>query len=271
MNHFRATCAVFALVVLTGITRGQQAAKDPAEEADQAGPLSFSGVLTIPSSYVFRGYVIEEDHFLFQPELTITYTSELGGVEVAPYVGIWANLTDAPADGEPEWVNEVDLYAGIDLALPHDFSLGFIYTLYNSPADAFDDIHEVGLTLSHGDFLNPAIGIYFEIDNRDTGEENTYIELSLTPGLDIPQIEGLRIDFPLVLGLTPDEYYTDENGDGEVLGYASAGIAATCPLNDNWSLFAGAEYVQMLADSAEESNGGDSFQIVGRAGVSFSY
>ncbi|HWP39536.1 MAG TPA: hypothetical protein VNL70_01330, partial [Tepidisphaeraceae bacterium] len=206
-----------------------------------------------------------------QPELTITYTTDLGGLELAPYVGVWANLTDAPADGQPQWLNELDLYAGVDVALPHDFSLGFIYTLYNSPADVFDDIHEIGLTLSHSDFLNPAIGIYFEIDNRDTGRENTYLELSLTPGFDMPGLERLRLDFPLVLGLTPDEYYTDQDGDGEVFGYASASVTATYALSDNWSLFAGVDYVQLLADSAKESNDGDSYQLVGRAGVSFSY
>jgi uncharacterized protein (TIGR02001 family) len=242
------------------------------DDADKS-PLSLEAKLTVPTSYVFRGYVIEEDHALFQPEFTLTFEHEINGVAVSPYIGAWANLTDAPSPGDPEWFNELDVYAGFDVDLGHGFSLGVIYTWYNSPANFFDDIHEVGLTLSHSsdkDWLNPAVGIYRELDN-DNGDENTYIELSITPGFDVPKVEGLHLDFPIFVGLTPDDYYTDDDGDGEVIGYLQGGITATYALGEHWSLEAGVDYLYLASQSAQDSNDGDESQIVGRIGVGFNY
>jgi hypothetical protein len=252
-------------------TPGAAAVEEAAavQEDEAGGGLSIDASLFVPTSYVFRGYVIEEDHCLWQPELILSYGTSIGDIDVTPYIGAWANLTDAPAPGDPEWFNEIDVYVGADISLPADFTLGVIYTWYNSPADAFDDIHEVGLTLSHDSCLQPAVGIYYELENNDTGDENTYIELSITPGFDVEQLPALRFDFPVVLGLTPDEYYTDSDGDSETFGYLSGGVTATYALNDNWSIEGGVDWVQMLADSAEDSNEGDDYQVVGRVGVRF--
>lgn len=269
MNKCCALCA--AVVLLLASASYAQDAEVPVASAEEASTgFSVEGAVMFPTSYVFRGYVIEEDHLLVQPELTLSYGMEVGDFVVTPWFNAWFNFTDAPAPGEPEWANEVDLTLGADIELPFDLTLGVSYIWYNSPANAFDDIHEVGLTLSHSDILNPSFGIYREISNQN-GDENTYIELGVTPGFDVPNIDQLRLDFPVLLGLSPDEYYTDSGGDGEVFGYVSAGVAATWSFTENLSVIAGADYIQMLADSVEESNDGDEQQFVGHLTFGFSY
>lgn len=267
MKQLCLMCAV--LFGVAGVSSAADEAATTQEEAETSG-LSLEAQITVPSSYVFRGYVIEDDHFIVQPEFTATYETQVGDLSIAPYFTAWANLTDLSAPGDPEWFNELDLTLGTDIDLTHGFSLGLIYNYYNSPANFFDDIHEVGITLSHDCFINPSIGLFREIHN-ESNDENTYIELSLTPGFDVPQIKNLRIDFPLVLGLTPDDYYTDSEGDSSLFGYASVSVDASYAICEQWSLLAGVDYIQMLSDSTEESNDGDEYKIVGRIGVKYSY
>jgi hypothetical protein len=249
-------------------------AQQQTESVEPAAPESKGGfaidvTVTFPTSYVFRGYVIEEDHFLVQPEITLYYGIPVGDSILWPYIGAWMNLTDAPAPGDPEWFNEIDAYVGFEYEFG-EFTLEGIYTWYTSPADFFDDVHEVGLQLRHSHFLQPSAAIYYEICNK-SGEENTYIELGLKPKLEPPPIQPLKLEFPLVLGLTPDEYYTDDDGDGQICGYASGGITATWALSEDWLLEAGVDYIHMLADSTEESNDGDESQVVGRFAVKFAH
>lgn len=267
MKQLCLMCAV--LFGVAGVSSAADEAATTQEEAETSG-LSLEAQITVPSSYVFRGYVIEDDHFIVQPEFTATYETQVGDLSIAPYFTAWANLTDLSAPGDPEWFNELDLTLGTDIGLTHGFSLGLIYNYYNSPANFFDDIHEVGITLSHDCFINPSIGLFREIHN-ESNDENTYVELSLTPGFDVPQIKNLRIDFPLVLGLTPDDYYTDSDGDSSLFGYASVSIDASYAFCEQWSLLAGVDYIQMLSDSTEESNDGDEYKIVGRIGVKYSH
>lgn len=282
MNRWCATCAAAWLAAAAGLLSAQQT-PNPADveplpksepgaidDADDDGGLSIEGTFFFPTSYVFRGYVIEEDHFLFQPDLTLSIDTEVGGFAVTPYFNAWFNFTDAPAPGDPEWFNEINLALGAEIELGGGFSAGVTYIWYNSPADVFDDIHEIGVSLSHENLLNPSVAIYRELDNRN-GEENTYIELSIIPGWDVPQIDQLHFDFPVVLGLSPDEYFTDSDGDGYVFGYISGGVVGTFELTENWSIAVGVDYIQMLADSTEDSNDGDEHQIVGHAGLAFAY
>jgi len=273
MRHFCLLCAVFAfsgLFTTRARAADEEAGAVPADAKEDSGGFSFEGQEMFPTSYVFCGYVLLEDHFIVQPEATVSYGTKFGDLTITPYLTAWANLTDASAPGDPEWFNEFDLYLGVDIELPFGFTLGLVYDYYNSPANVFDDDHELGITLSHDDFLHPSVGLYREVCNHG-GKENTYIELGLEPGFDVPNFEKLRIDFPIMVGLTPDEYYTDSSGDGEVFGYWAVGLTGTYAVNDNWSLLAGIDYVQLTADSTEASNHGDDHQIVGRFAVKFSH
>lgn len=266
MKRAGAMCA--AILLFSAVTaRGQEVLAAGAEEADGGFGVDFS--LTVPSTYVFRGYVIQDNRFIVQPDASVSFDTTLGGFSISPYVGAWANFTDVSAPGDPECFDELDLYAGADIELGHGLTLGVIYTYYMSPADTFDDIHEIGVTLGHDDWFNPSIGIYRELCNKN-GDENTYIELSITPGCDFPQVDKLSFEFPMAIGLSPDEYYTDSDGDGEWIGFLMAGVHATYALTDNLSLLAGLEYWNLHADSTQESNGGSENQCVALIGIQFS-
>jgi hypothetical protein len=256
-----------AIAITTGLLLpGAVWAQDEAPES----PLTIESKLLATTAYVDRGYVVDDNHIHFQPELTLTYTTEIGGISLSPYIGVWADMSGTPAPGDPEWLYEVDSYIGAAMDLGRGFSFDINYTYNNSPANGFDDVHELSVTLSHDDWLHPSVNVIRELDDRN-GEEDTYVELKATPGFDVEQVKGLRLDFPLTAGLTPDEFYTDDDGDGSVLGYLEAGIAATYPINDHWSLVAGVDYYWLAADSTQESNDGDESQVVGRVGAAFSY
>jgi uncharacterized protein (TIGR02001 family) len=224
---------------------------EPAEN-----PFTVEGLFIANSDYVDRGYVVDDDHIHFQPDLTLTYTTEIAGKSISPYIGVWSDMSGAPQSGDPEWLYEIDPYIGVAMDLGSGFTLDFVYTYNNSPANGFDDVHELAMTLSHSsekDWLNPSINIMRELDDKNGGED-TYIELRLTPGFDVKQVEKLRLDFPLVAGLSPDGFYEDEDGDESVLGFVSGGIAATYAINDHWSLVGGVDYYWLACDATRETN-----------------
>jgi uncharacterized protein (TIGR02001 family) len=269
MNKSFALCAMLG-ILLAPCAWGQTSEPADTEPAEKEGGLSVEGALTIPTSYVFRGYVNQDNRFIVQPEVTVFYGLPFGDSILWPYIGAWGNLTDQPAPGDPEWMTEIDAYAGFEWEFGNGLTLEGIYTYYTSPADAFDDIHELGVILKHDSWLQPSAGIYYEICNKN-GEENTYIELAVKPKWTTEQIKPLKLEFPITLGMTPDEYYTKSNGDGYCFGYLSGGITATWAFNDAWALEVGGDYIQMLADSTEEANDGDQYKLVGRIGVKFAY
>jgi hypothetical protein len=85
--------AVFSLCAAAVLSLASHTvAQQPSAELDTKAGLSVDLSLTIPTSYVFRGYVIQDERFIVQPEAFVTYTTAVGGFEVAPYVGAWANL-----------------------------------------------------------------------------------------------------------------------------------------------------------------------------------
>ena len=74
-----------------------------------------------------------------------------------------------------------------------------------------------------------------------------------------------------------DDYYFDDTGDDELLGYGSIGLFASLPLGEpgrfgTWTLTGGVQYIQLFADSAEAVNdGGEDSEILGKVGVNFAY
>ena len=80
----------------------------------------------------------------------------------------------------------------------------------------------------------------------------------------------------VAIGVSLDDYYFDDDGDDENIGFLSAGIAASIPLPlpeeyGTWSLNGSATYVQMVAESLEAANCGDDNRVVGKVGVGFTY
>jgi hypothetical protein len=72
-----------------------------------------------------------------------------------------------------------------------------------------------------------------------------------------------------------EDYYFDDEGDEEFLGYGSIGLAASVPLSDGaygaWSLNASVTWLQLFAEGLETVNHDDDYEIIGKVGVSFAY
>ena len=80
----------------------------------------------------------------------------------------------------------------------------------------------------------------------------------------------------MTLGFGIDDYYFDDEGDDELLGYGSIGLGASMPLPmparyGDWTLNASVTWLQMFADGLEAVNNGDDNEIIGKIGVSFAY
>lgn len=268
----------------------EAAAADP---APNTGAFHFGADLTYTTSYFFRGYNQEDTGLILQPNVYATFNAvNSDDVIVDLKVGSWNSVHSEQTASDGIWF-ESDLYALASVNV-QGFKFNVGYTLYTYPDDAFDAIHEVGVSTGFDDTklweklgvkglsLNPEVGAYFEVDDGN-GEEDIYGELKLTPSyqLDMPEIPVLgkaKLSLPAVLGVSFDDYYLDSDGDNEFFGYVSVGAFFSVPLDfipakyGAWSANAGVNYIHMLADSVELANdGGTDYELQGMVGISMTY
>ena len=286
--------ALGALLLSPVVTFAQdEPATAPAVEEEPAvnsGKISLTGGVDLTTAYFFRGYNQEDQGLIVQPYFNIYF--KLSDSETNPvtgYIGTWNSMHEEKTgadDGTFGTWYESDLYGGIDVGLGGGFTLGGIYTLYTYPNGAFDSIEEVGFKLSYDDTdktglsfaLKPYVGIYFETDDAN-GSEDTYLEIGIAPTVytfneesDMP----IALSVPVALGMSIDDYYFDDGGDDEFLGYVSVGLAASVPLKvpssyGAWSLTGSVTWLQLLADGLETANNDDSTEIIGKVGIGFAY
>jgi hypothetical protein len=264
-------------------TTAEAEAVDP-----NTGKLTLTGGIDYTTSYFFRGYNQEDTGFIFQPYVTVTAALVANdNFTLNGYVGTWNSFheekTLAAATGPSTWY-ESDIYGGLDFVFGK-FTLGTVYTFYTYPNGAFNTIQELGFKVSYDDTdfmkdkgffaLKPYAAIYFETKDGN-GTEDTYLEVGVTPSFALGD-SGVTLSVPVVVGMSVDDYYLDDDGDNEFLGYASVGAFASLPLPFGsdygaWTLTGGVQYIQLFADSAEAVNdGGTDYELLGKVGVSFAY
>ena len=264
----------------------------PASEPVNRGNLSLLGGVDFTSAYFFRGYNQEDGGLIAQPYLTLTANVvKRDDMTVNVYGGIWNSAHSKQTfsdDGNSAWY-EADLYAGVDFILGGGWTVGGIYTVYTYPNGAFNSIQELGIKGSYDDTdavwskqigfaLKPYAGIFFETDDGN-GTEDVYLELGVTPtvySFNLNPSTPVSISVPLVLGMSLDDFYVESDGDNSLFGYGSIGVAASLPLPipsnyGAWSLTGRLDYMQLFADSTEIVNNDESYQVIGRVGVSFTY
>jgi hypothetical protein len=262
------------------------------EPAPNIGRLSFSGGVDVVSEYFFRGYLQEDRGLILQPYFQMNLKlHESDTLTISPFVGLWNSLheerTGAGGSG-PGWWFEADFYVGVDFVLG-DFTITPIFTAYTYPNGAFDTILELGVQVSYDDSallrrlgipfaLNPHIAAYWEIDDDNPGaSRDAYLEVGITPGFEFKAGNlPVAVSFPIVLGMSLDDYYFDADGDETFWGYGSAGIAASVPLPiparyGTWSLTGSLTYLHLFADSAQAANRGDDDEWIWKVGIGFSY
>ena len=258
--------------------------------APNEGKLSFTAGVDYASNYYFRGYLQENNGLIVEP-----YAGVTGNIvdsddfkldaTIATWNSIHGQSTLAAGETGPSGWYESDLTGRLDATF-QKFSLSLIYTAYLYPNGAFDTIQEVGLQFGYDDTgllidnyaFSPYIAIYKETDDGN-GSEDTYGEIGLSPSytFHVTDTFELPVSFPMVLGVSVDDYYLKSNGDNSFFGYASVAASTSFPLDfipgdyGNWSLNLVGTYTLLLADSADIANNGDTNVFTGRVGISFTY
>jgi hypothetical protein len=281
-------------VLLTGSV-GTALAQDPVAEPEaqavepvdpNTGALSFTGAVSFTNAYFYRGYLQEDEGFIAQPsgQMNIALVDSEDGIDLTGYVGLWASLHSEQTltTGSNDIWYETDAYGGLTMTTGQ-WSLGLLYTFYTYPSGAFGTIEELGLTAGFNDTeawgggfsLAPTAGIYVETSDAN-GTEDTYAEIGIAPGVYSHEGSGLSLSVPVKIGLSIDDYYFDNSGDDEVLGYGSIGLAAALPLSmpsqyGSWTLSASVTYLALFADGLETINDGDSGEFIAAIGIGFTY
>lgn len=261
---------------------------DDIVESTNLRNLSFSLGTDVTTAYFFRGYLQEDQGFIFQPWVELGVTL-IEGVDNSPGVsltfGNWNSFhskkTGATESNVRSWY-ESDLYGGITLDWDA-FSLGASYTVYAYPNSDTDTVQEIGVSagfsLPDDTIVNTVLGdisfgVYFEVDNSNVAaDEAIYAELGFGPSFDIFD-EKATLSIPVTLGFSIDDYYDDPSGNDDFFGYASCGADVSIPLGSgsygDWTLKLGGNLL-FLGSAAEAANRGDDFEVVGYIGMSFSF
>ncbi len=230
--------------------------------------LSIDGELDYTSAYFFRG-TRNTDGPNLSASLNLGYVAyETDSLTLKPFVNVWGLATDE-SYSRMDHFYELDATVGVE-ATVGSLTLAVEYLYYSSPGDAFDDVHELGLTLSldNKGFLNPSLGVYREVKGDRVGGDGTYLEVGIAPSFDVGNVS---MTVPVKVGMSLDNYFTKSDGSSDFLGYGSVGVVAIYPLNDNWHLSAGVEYLRLFSDDTKAANNGDRDQFIGTLGVGFAY
>ena len=271
-----------------------------AQEGPNTGALSFSGGVDFVSAYYFRGYLQENAGLIVQPFFGASAKLvESDDVTIGLSLSTWNSIHSVHSEGDAEtgfsdgggagaWY-ENDVYASLPISFG-DFTVTPTYYLYQYPNGAFESVQEVALTVAYDDSdlwegklydgfkLSPYITAAYEFDDGN-GSEDGYLELGISPGytFNAGSVE-IPLTFPITLGMSFDDYYTDADGDNEILGYLQAGVQTSIALGSYipskygaWSLNLGGYYQYLFADSAEIVNNDSQHVWWGKVGISFAY
>ncbi len=280
------------------------------EGADEApAETKFLSVLAgfdVTTAYYFRGLNQEDTGFIIQPYLDLGFNlGEYDGFiqSISANIGTWNSVhgvetgetvRNSGDDDFGAWY-ENDLYGSITLGMLDILKLTTLYTYYQYPNGAFDEIHELAWKLAIddtqwlGDFkLSPYVMYAIELgDDNLSGvsNEDEYLEVGIAPGFLLLDSEDfpVTVSFPVVVGMSLDGYYVDATTlENETFGYVNAGVLLAMPLSfipeplGAWTVTAGVNFL-FLGDGAEEVNAAvgtsddDDFEIIGKVGLSMAW
>jgi len=248
-----------------------------APAAVEESGLSLDVSMKYVTAYFFRGVNNGEEGLILQPEATATYTIMVGdNLSITPWFNVWNNVTDKTyADNYHYW-DEVDLTPGVDITSGR-FSLTLQYAYYHSPARNWEDIHELGAVISYDDSdqlglpiaLNPCVGYYQEIVNKNTSER-TYLEVGVTPEWSTVKCP-VKLTFPVAVGMGLHGWYANDDGHQEMLGYASAAVEGQYNITEYLYATAGVKYIRLVADNIVDDNDGTENQFIGSVGIGYTF
>jgi hypothetical protein len=296
----RLTAAVLAAALLAlGI-----AAVIPAHAQDAKGPntgrIALSAGIDWTTHYFFRGILQEDQDYIIQPYGDITFKLVEGQgafTNLGLTVGLWNSLHGGPTgvDGgaggvpstDPKVWYEADFYVKLGATLFENLTAQAIYTAYMSPNDRFATVQELAFGFTFNDSkllggfaLNPSALIAFEVKGQaDAGsDKGVYLQLGVAPGYTFNPKGAypLALTFPVVLGLSLEDYYEFGTGDDDTFGYLQLGPALSVPLAfiprdfGTWQV-KGSVYWLHLGDNLRNVNNGDRNEVVATVGLALTY
>lgn len=251
------------------------------------GALTFTGGVDVPSVYVFRGIVREQD-----PKITVSPFGNLAialrgdsgrqssdSGRVILNIGIWNSLQtgSSGSSGFTEHAHyEEDFYAGLSFGLGQRLTVAAAYTAYTSPNFQFDTVKEASVKVAHADWLRPYAFFASELGDHGLDEglhTGTYVEVGAGPRLG--GLGKASLTVPVRLGASLKDYY-ELNGTDQRFGFLSVGGTLTMPLGfvparfGAWQIHGGGEFYA-LGEFAKAANAGKSTKLVGTFGVGLVY
>ncbi len=277
-------------------TGGQTADKTAEPAGPNTGRLSLSAGVDWTSAYFFRGIKQETEDLILQPygELGIKLVDQAGALTSLTVTGgVWNSFhtgptgSDSPTASDPKVWYEFDGYVRLSAVLWEDLTTYALYTAYISPNDAFGTVQELAFGVGYNDAkllgpfaLNPSVLIAFELDGQaDAGaDKGVYAQIGIAPGYTFlaESAYPISISVPLSVGLSLSDYYEFGTGSDDTFGYFSGGVTVSVPLAfippafGKWLVKAGVT-VLYLGDNLKVLNDGDQVQVIGTAGLAFTY
>jgi len=194
------------------------------------------------------------------------------------------NVTEIEGGTGQGWY-ETDLMAGVTVNW-RDWTLDLQYHAHIFPSGPHDAVQEIGAKLSYDIAsivddrpiterpfsLTASVGVWRELKD-DNGSEETYVELSIEPSWRTKVgAYQVGIGLPVLVGSSPDGYYTTAELEDQTWGYLSVGVKVSVllPIPRNfgrWYVNTSVTYLNLLAESARFANGGEPHEWIGSVGL----
>lgn len=288
MHSSLASMSAAALIVFVVLAAAPESAAQGADP--NRGRITFIGGYDFASAYMFRGLLREDTEVVMWPyaEAAVElFSGDEGLKNITLHLGTWNSLHTGVTgynDGLGKLWYESDLYGTLGVRFGPDITASATYTAYMSPNNSFSTIKEIAFKVavddagSTGIALRPYGLVAFELDTlpgvrqADRGlNAGTYFEAGVAPGWIDP---GFRIEFPIKVGLSLDDYY-ELAGVDQRFGFLSIGAVGTVPISQStaygsWNIHGGIEFLS-LGNTPEAFNGGDQTKLVASIGIGLSY
>ncbi len=269
--------------------------KKEGEQPVNTGKLHFTLGFDIPTKYFSRGIMSKDRGFIIQPAANLAIDLyEHEKFALVADLGTWNSFhgdtrgaSDTASGTARNWF-ESDLAAGI--TFKYDiFAFRTAYVAMISPSNSFSTIEELDFIFTLDDSgwmgkwaLNPSVLFVQEIGENGSDGANlgggSYLELGVTPGfdLDMPVVEKVRVNFPVIAGFGLSNYYENAAGASQGFGVFEFGTRLLVPLPVNrnygqWTASAGIRFM-FLGDGARQFNTNqEDFEVIGMVGLSVVY
>ena len=249
--------------------------------------LSLSGGVDYASAYYFRGYLQANSGLIAQPYLSVfAPRPALDGAIVTPYLSLF-NSTDLTGRGPMSGMSDAMLGA---VATWRGVTLDSGYAFYTTAPATSSPVHEFGMKASVDALgwlrearpavgLRPFAGLYAGLYDRPAARDGyVYAETGFEPSFRFEAAgRKVGVGFPVVVGLSADNYYFDRAGRPSPFGYFSSGVSAsmagpsTPRRRGQWFVNASVRYLYLGADNLAALNGGKHGAVESRVGVGFTF